>query len=74
VSAVSIALQSIAHAQGINATGVVGGLSIPQAHALGNGTPAFGLGNALEPQSVSQSTRSVSHVLGVGLAPGLRSS
>ncbi|MGA1317819.1 MAG: YjbH domain-containing protein, partial [Rubrivivax sp.] len=57
--------------QSLNATGVVGGLSIPQAHALGNGTLAFGLGNPLEPQSVTQSARSVSHVLGVGLAPGL---
>jgi hypothetical protein len=66
-----MALQSIAYAQGLNATGVVGGLSIPQAHALGNGALAFGLGNPLEPQSVSQSARSVSHVLGVGLAPGL---
>ena len=64
-------LQSIAYAQGLNATGVVGGLSIPQAHALGNGALAFGLGNPLEPQSVSQSARGVSHVLGVGLAPGL---
>lgn len=58
-------------AQGLNASGMVGGLSIPQAHALGQGTLAFGLGNPLEPQSVAQSARSVSHVLGVGLAPGL---
>jgi hypothetical protein len=60
-----------AHAHGLNATGVVGGLSIPHARDLGNGTLAFGLGNPLEPQSVAQSSRSVSYVLGVGLAPGL---
>ena len=67
----SVCVSAGAHAQALNATGVVGGLSIPQAHALGNGTLAFGLGNPLEPQSVAQSARSVSHVLGVGLAPGV---
>lgn len=58
-------------AQGLNATGVVGGLSIPDARPLGNGTLALGLGNAREPQAVQQSQRSVSYVLGLGLAPGL---
>lgn len=66
-----LALACSAQAQGLNATGVVGGLSIPHAHALGNGTLAFGLGNPLEPQAVTQSSRAVSHVLGVGLTPGV---
>lgn len=58
-------------AQGLNATGVVGGLSIPDARPLGSGTLAMGLGNPREPQVVQQSQRSVSYVLGVGLAEGL---
>lgn len=58
-------------AQGLNATGVVGGLSIPDARPLGSGTLALGLGNPREPQVVQQSQRSVSYLLGVGLAPGL---
>jgi hypothetical protein len=66
-----LALHVSADAQGLNATGVAGGLSIPQAHALGNGTLAFGVGNPLEPQVVSKSARSASYVLGVGLAPGV---
>ena len=57
-------------AQGLNATGVSGGLSIPDARSLGNGTLAFGFGNPGEPQIVSNPKRSVSYVLGVGLAPG----
>lgn len=60
-----------ASAQGLNATGVVGGLSIPDARSLGDGTVALGLGNPLEPHVVAQSSRRVSYVLGVGLAPGL---
>lgn len=71
LSAFCAASASNALGQALNATGVVGGLSIPQAHDLGNGTLAFGLGNPLEPHRVLQSGRSVSHVLGVGLAPGL---
>jgi len=71
LSVASVCVTSGARAQELNATGVVGGLSIPQAYALGNGTLAFGLGNPLEPQSVAQSARRVSHVLGVGLAPGI---
>ena len=71
LSIASVCVTSGAYAQALNATGVAGGLSIPQAHALGNGTLAFGLGNPREPQSVTQSARSVSHVLGVGLAPGV---
>ena len=58
-------------AQGLNPTGVVGGLSIPDARALGNGTLVLGLGNPREPQAVQQSQRSVSYLLGLGLAPGL---
>jgi len=60
-----------AAAQGLNATGVSGGLSIPDARPLGDGTIALGLGNPREPQLVAQSSRSVSYVVGVGLAPGL---
>ena len=58
-------------AQQLNGTGVVGGLAIPDARSLGNGTLALGLGNPREPQAVQRSQRSVSYVLGVGLAPGL---
>lgn len=58
-------------AQGLNATGVSGGLAIPDARPLGHGTIALGLGNPREPQAVTQSSRGVSYVLGVGLAPGL---
>ncbi len=60
-----------AAAQGLNATGVSGGLSIPDARPLGNGTIVLGVGNPREPQLVAQSSRSVSYVVGVGLAPGL---
>lgn len=66
-----LGLAGTAQAQGLNATGVAGGLSIPHAQALGNGTLALGLGNPLEPQSVASSTRRVSYVLGLGLTPGL---
>lgn len=59
------------HAQGLNATGVTGGLSIPDARSLGNGTLAFGFGNPGEPQVIVNPQRRVSYVLGVGLAPGL---
>ena len=56
--------------QSVNALGVVGGLAIPEARMLGNGTVAVGLGNAREPQvGPAQKPRSV--LLGVGLLPGL---
>jgi hypothetical protein len=71
VAAAAWAAPGLIQAQSLNATGVVGGLSIPDARALGNGTLALGMGSPREPQVVAQSSRSVSYVLGVGLAPGL---
>jgi hypothetical protein len=71
LSAAAFASAGSAQAQLLNGTGVVGGLSIPDARPLGSGTLAFGLGNPREPQVVATSSRSVSYVLGVGLAPGL---
>jgi hypothetical protein len=71
IAALALTLAVAVQAQQLNATGVVGGLSIPNAQALGSGTLALGLGNPLEPQSVARSARSVTHVLGIGLAPGL---
>lgn len=60
-----------AQAQGLTATELVDGLSIPQVHGLDDGTPAFGPGNHHEPQSVVQPPWGVSRVPGVRPAPGL---
>jgi hypothetical protein len=64
-------LSAPVRADGLNATGVVGGLSIPTARELGNGTVAFGWGTVRESQLTGDVARNVSHVLGIGLAPGL---
>lgn len=62
---------SSAGAQGLNALGTSGGLlSIPSARSLGDGTVAFGLSTAREPQLGPQSSpRNLT--LGVGVMPGL---
>ena len=57
-------------AEGLNALGSFGGLAIPSAHALGDGTVALAASNMRESQ-FGDRARPRSYVLGVGLAPGL---
>lgn len=58
-----------AHAgQALNSLGAVGGLSIPWADTLGDGTLALGWSNAREPQLAHQGRHS-NALVGIGLAP-----
>jgi hypothetical protein len=69
--AIGLLLGAPAWADGLNATGVVGGLTIPTAHALGDGTVALAVGGVREHQITGDVARNVSYALGVGLLPGL---
>ena len=67
---IGAAVGAPAMAQGLNAGGSSGGLSIPDARPLGDGLIALGMSNAPEPQ-LGQRPRPRSYLLGIGLLPGL---